>query len=83
MYAQPDPPVSRLSPVNHSINHTPTIMKFTLAILAVIASVAVAQDDGGLQQLKDQFPQYFQGVTTINVPDQYKAAAATAIAGQQ
>lgn len=45
-------------------------MKFTLAIVA-LATAVVALEDGGLADLKAQFPQYFQGVTGIHVPAQY------------
>ncbi|KAG5371638.1 hypothetical protein CJU90_1690 [Yarrowia sp. C11] len=47
-------------------------MKLTLAILAAVASVALAQNDGGLADLKAQYPQYFEGVTGLHVPAQYQ-----------
>lgn len=52
-------------------------MKFTLAIVA-LATAVVALEDGGLADLKAQFPQYFQGVTGIHVPAQYAGAVQTA-----
>lgn len=46
-------------------------MKFTLAILA-LATAVVAQNDGGLNDLKSQYPEYFQGVTGLQIPAQYQ-----------
>lgn len=50
-------------------------MKFTALAIAAFAAVVVAQDDGGLDSLKSQYPQYFQGVTSLSVPSQYQTAA--------
>lgn len=50
-------------------------MKFTALAIAAFAAVAVAQDDGGLDALKSQYPQYFSGVTSLSVPSQYQTAA--------
>jgi hypothetical protein len=62
-----------------------TIMKFTLAILAALATAVVAQNDGGLADLKAQYPQYFQGVTGLHIPAQYQGEvqAAENRAGQK
>lgn len=49
-------------------------MKFTALAIAAFAAVAVAQDDGGLDALKSQYPQYFSGVTSLSVPAQYQTA---------
>lgn len=59
-------------------------MKFTLAILA-LATAVVAQNDGGLADLKSQYPQYFQGVTGLQIPSQYQGLvqAAESRAGNQ
>lgn len=50
-------------------------MKFTALAIAAFAAVAVAQDDGGLDALKSQYPEYFSGVTSLSVPSQYQTAA--------
>ncbi|KAG5354641.1 hypothetical protein CJU89_6417 [Yarrowia sp. B02] len=50
-------------------------MKFTALAIAAFAAVVVAQDDGGLDALKSQYPQYFSGVTSLSVPAQYETAA--------
>ncbi|KAG5361254.1 hypothetical protein CJU90_2633 [Yarrowia sp. C11] len=50
-------------------------MKFTALAIAAVAAVAFAQDDGGLDSLKAQYPEYFSGVTSLSMPSQYQTAA--------